>query len=193
MMKKFFIYFLIIFSGLFFFGMKSFAVGNYGPNWEKSVIKVYIPEDSYQGMMQRAFQKWVEKCNGKLQFEYLDEPPADIEVDFSDKTDGTDGDIGSYSLTVAGGFITKAQITIAPNPTKNSNNLIYTVMLHEIGHALGLQDTPRKLSIMSTPVTEAQDFSNTDILRLFHINGWSYIVKDDKKPLTPPSNPVNSK
>lgn len=50
-MKKFVIYFLIIFSGLFFFGVKSFAVGNYGPNWEKSVIKVYIPDDSYQGMI----------------------------------------------------------------------------------------------------------------------------------------------
>lgn len=182
MMKKFFILLLIIISGLFLFGVKSFAVGKYGPSWAKPVIKVYIPDDSYSGMMQRAFQKWVEKSNGKLKFEYLTEPPADIEVEFADKTDGTDGDIGSYSLTVMGGDIKQAKITIAPNPTENSNNLIYTVMLHEIGHALGLRDSTRKIGIMSTPVTETQDFANIDMVRLFHLNGWSFIERNDNNP-----------
>ena len=181
-MKKFFICLLLILGGIFFFSVKSFAVGNYGPNWEKPIIKVYIPEDSYQAMMQRAFQKWVDLSNGKFRFEYLNEPPADIEVEFADKTDGTDGEIGSYSLTVMGGKIKKTTITIAPNPTQNSNNLIYTVMLHEVGHALGLNDTTRKLSIMTTPITESQDISKTDILRLFHLNGWSYIDKSDNTP-----------
>ena len=181
-MKKFIIFLSVIFTALFFSNLSSFAVGNYGPNWEKPTIKVYIPEDSYQGMMQRAFQKWVDESNGKLRFEYLDEPPADIEVDFADKTDGTDGNIGSYTMTVMGGHIKKATITIAPNPTQNSNNLIYTVMLHEIGHVLGLRDTPRKLSIMSTPILETQDISKTDIIRLFHLNGWAYIDKDSNTP-----------
>lgn len=181
-MKKFFIFLLIIFTGLFFSNTASNAVGNYGPNWNKPVIKVYIPEDSYQGMMQRAFQKWSDLSNEKIKFEYLDESPADIEVEFVDKTDGTDGDIGSYTLTVMGGNIQKATIKIAPNPTKNSNNLIYTVMLHEVGHALGLQDTPRKLSIMTTPVSETQDIEKTDILRLFHLNKWSYIEKNNNIP-----------
>lgn len=181
-MKKFLISLLIIFTGIFFFGLKSFAAGNYGPHWQKQVIKVYIADDSYTGMMQRAFQKWVEKSNSRLKFEYVTTPPADIEVDFEDQTDGTDGDIGCYSLIVKGGAITKANIIIAPNPTKNSNNLIYTVMLHEIGHALGLNDSSRKLGIMSTPVTENQDIINTDMLRLFHLNGWTYIDKNSPAP-----------
>lgn len=177
-MKKFFISLLIIFIGIFFLNTKSFAVSNYGPNWEKSLIKVYIPQDTYSGMMKRAFQKWEEKCNGRLIFEYVTELPADIEVEFSDKTDHTDGDIGSYALTIKGGTITKATITMAPKPEENSNNLIYTVMLHEVGHALGLKDSSRKLGIMSTPVVETQDIVNTDILKLYHINGWSYINKN---------------
>lgn len=177
-MKKIFISLLIIFIGIFFFSPKSFAIGNYGPNWIKPIIKVYIPENDYAPMMKRAFQKWVEKCNGRLNFEYVSEQPADIEVEFADKTDGTDGDIGSYSLTIKGGAITNATIIIAPKPEENSNNLIYTVMLHEVGHALGLKDSYRKLGIMSTPVNETQDIINTDILRLFHLNGWTYINKN---------------
>lgn len=182
-MKKFIISLLIIFAGIFFFNLKSFAVGNYGPNWNKQILKVYIAKDSYADMMQRAFEKWVQQCNGRLKFEYVETPPADIEVNFADETDGTDGDIGSYTLIIKGGFITKANITIAPNPEKNSNNLIYTVMLHEIGHALGLHDSSRKLGIMSTPVTENLDIINTDVLRLFHLNGWSVI--DKNTPVTP--------
>ncbi len=186
-MKKFIISLLIIFAGVFFFSLKSFAVGNYGANWNKQIIKVYIADDSYAEMMKRAFDKWVQKCNGRLKFEYIETPPADIEVEFGDETDGTDGDIGSYALTIKGGYITKAIITIAPNPTKNSNNLIYTVMLHEVGHALGLHDSSRKLGIMSTPVNENQDIINTDVLRLFHLNGWTYIDKNTPATITQPS------
>lgn len=181
-MKKFMISLLIFLTGFIFTGTNTLAKGNYGPHWTKQVIKVYIADDSYTGMMQRAFQKWVEKSNSRLKFEYVTTPPADIEVDFADETDGTDGDIGCYSLTIKGGAITKANIIIAPNPTQNSNNLIYTVMLHEIGHALGLNDSSRKLGIMSTPVTENQDIINTDMLRLFHLNGWTYIDKNSPAP-----------
>lgn len=175
-MKKFIFSLIIIFTGIFFIGQKSFAKGNYGPNWQKSIIKVYIPQDDYSSMMKKAFQKWEEGCNGRLIFEYIAEPPADIEVEFAEKTDKTDGDIGSYSLTVKGGAITNATITMAPKP-EYSKNLIYTVMLHEVGHALGLRDSSRKLGIMSTPIVESQDIINTDILRLYHLNGWTYINK----------------
>ena len=177
-MKKFIVNLLIIFAGLFFIGQKTFGVGNYGPNWEKPVIQVYIPQNEYAGMMLQAFQTWANKCNGRLNFQYVLSSPADIEVEFADKTDGTDGDIGSYSLTIKGGTITKATITIAPNPQENSQNLIYTVMLHEVGHALGLKDSFRKLGIMSTPVLETQEIVNTDILKLYHLNGWTYINKN---------------
>ena len=177
-MKKFIISLLIIFAGIFFICQKSFAVGRYGPNWDKPVIKVYIQENDYSDMMKRAFQKWVIASNGRLNFEYVLSSPADIDVEFADKTDGTDGDIGSYSITVKGGVITNATITIVPNTEKYSKNLIYTVMLHEIGHALGLPDSSRKLGIMSTPVVETQDIVSTDLVRLFHLYGWTYINKN---------------
>lgn len=174
-MKKFLISLIIIFTAVFFTNIETFAVGKYGPNWQKPVIKVFIPQDNYSAMMKQAFQKWESKCNGRLIFEYIANSPADIEVEFVDKTDGSDGDIGSYSLTIQGGAITKAVVSIAPNPDQNSNDMIYTVMLHEIGHALGLKDTSRKLGIMSTPVTQSQDIINTDIIHLYQVNGWKFI------------------
>ena len=59
---------------------------------------------------------------------------------------------------------------------KYSKNLVYTTMLHEIGHALGLQESTRKQSsIMNMPISETQDILKKDIVNLYHINGWSYM------------------
>ena len=80
-------------------------------------------------------------------------------------------------MTVQGGNITSAKITIAPKPQTNSNQLIYTVMLHEIGHALGLKDSRRNLGIMHSPVNATQDIISNDIVKLFRLNGWSYMNK----------------
>ncbi len=175
MIKKFFLFF-IIFFGILVFGNRCFAVGDYGPNWVKDTISVYIPaDDNYSLMMLHAFQAWQNKSYGQLKFEFSDKKPADIEVSFKDKTDGTDGDLGSYTLIIQGGAITKAEIIIAPQ--KKPDNLVYTVMLHEIGHALGLRDSSRRLGIMHSPVNAEQNLINNDIIKLFRLNGWSYMNK----------------
>lgn len=178
MIRKVFSILFAVFVFMFFTSVKTFAVGEYGPNWGKNNITVYIPNDSaYSSTMLHAFQKWQSKCYGQLTFTMVNKTPADIEVEFASKTDGTDGEIGSYSLMVQGGNITSAKITIAPKPQTNSNQLIYTVMLHEIGHALGLKDSRRNLGIMHSPVNATQDIISNDIVKLFRLNGWSYMNK----------------
>ena len=176
-MKKILILFIAIFCMLFFI-KPSFAVGDYGPNWSKNEITVYIPEGNpYSSMMVHAFKKWQDKSYGQLKFIMAKKIPADIVVKFTDKTDGSDGDIGSYAITIMGGQITKGEIIIAPNPQINSQDMIFTVMLHEIGHVLGLHDTKRNIGIMHTPVNTKQDIASNDIIKLFKLYGWSYMNK----------------
>ena len=57
--------------------------------------------------------------------------------------------------------------------------MIYTTMLHEIGHALGLQNSSRKLGIMRSPVVDTQDLITNDIIKLYRLNGWSYMNKNN--------------
>lgn len=178
MLKRIFAVFILVLA-IFLMSLPSFAVGDNGFSWAKNNLTVYIPKDNnYSGMMQRAFQKWQDKSFKQLSFSYVEKKPADIEVTFPEKIEGTDaGDIGEYSLTIQGGSIVKAEIYIVPDGKKYSNDMIYTVMLHEVGHALGLPDSVRNLGIMHSPVNETQDIISNDIIRLFRLNGWSYMNK----------------
>ena len=179
MLKNIFKIFIIM-TGLFLLSMPSFAVGDNGFSWANKNLTVFIPQGSdSSGMMQRAFKKWQDKSFGQLTFTFVDKKDtANIIVIFSDKTDGTDNnDIGSYALTIKGGNITNAEITIVPDYKKYSKDLVYTIMLHEVGHSLGLIDSKRNLGIMHTPVTEQQDIISNDMIKLFRLNGWSYMNK----------------
>lgn len=149
------------------------------PHWKSPEIKVYVPADERQAQMKRAFSKWENASYGKLKFVYITKEPADITVKFTDKVDGADNPIGSYALTIQGMEIKKAEILIATKSKdikKYSNNYIYTVMLHEIGHALGLPENTRKeSSIMNKDVNEKQDILKIDIMKLYHLNEWSWM------------------
>lgn len=180
MIKKILGTIFIIF--LFMFGISTSTQAStttIAPHWQKSKITVYIPQDEKAASMKRAFSKWQNAIGGKLTFEYVNKGPADIDVVFSEKVNGADGPIGSYTVSIQGQNITKAEIHIAsksPNFKKYSNNLVFTTMLHEVGHALGLPDTNRKKSgIMFMPVTEEQDITKLDIRKLYMLNGWSYM------------------
>ncbi|MDE6138787.1 MAG: matrixin family metalloprotease [Candidatus Gastranaerophilales bacterium] len=167
-----------------FLGLSAFASTTSNatfPHWQKSSIDVYIPNDEKAASMQRAFQKWQGESGGNLNFKFVENGPADIDVVFTEQVGGNDGPIGSYSVKIRGMKITKAEIKIlsGSKAKKYSNNHIYTVMLHEVGHALGMQDEPRKpTSIMYMPVSEKQDIQKFDVKKLYKINGWSYAQRN---------------
>ena len=101
--------------------------------------------------MKHAFQKWQNSSYGKLKFNFVQKGPADIDVVFVEKVTGADGPIGEYKINIKNGFIDKAEIKIATrSKNKYSNDLIYTTMLHEVGHALGLPDYDRKEQALCT-------------------------------------------
>ena len=149
------------------------------PHWNKSKISVYIPaKDTKSASMKRAFLAWQNSSYGKLQFSFKDNGPADIDVVFTDKVDGSDGPLGAYSVTAKNGYITKGEIKIASKKAdikKYSNNMVYTTMLHEIGHVLGLSHNDRKqICIMHSPVLESQNITKIDMAKLYKLNGWSW-------------------
>ena len=155
------------------------------PHWQKSTISVYIPKDTYAETMKRAFQKWQAVSSNKIKFNYVEKGPADIDVAFLEKVSG-DSPIASYSTNISGNKITKAEIRIASKGKdikKYSKNYIYTTMLHEVGHVLGLPLNERKKSsIMNTPINETQQILSLDVLKLYHTNGWSWKNERIQKP-----------
>lgn len=174
-MKKFVLNIFMVFAILFTFSMSAWSM-YFGPTWGKETISVYVPADSaYSSQMKRAFQRWQSAANNKIKFEFItDEENADVIVNFTAEVDGSDGEVASYQTTVQGGQIIKAQINIATEGDKKfSNDYIYTYMLHEVGHILGLPDSNRNLGIMHSPVNEKQDIITNDIVKLYRFNSWS--------------------
>ena len=147
------------------------------PHWNKETISVYIPKDNKKSItMKHAFQKWENNSYDKLKFNYVEKKPADIEVEFSETAMTNDTPISGYSVTLQNNEIKNAKIDISTKNIKNySNDYVYTVMLHSVGHALGLQDTNRKGSgIMYSPVNEKIDLTKRNIKKLYALNNWSW-------------------
>ena len=149
------------------------------PHWQKKPIQVFIPSDTNATQMRNAFAKWQAASGNRIVFQYTTtKEKADVVVNFIDKTDGLESDLGGYSTTIEGNKITKAQINIATKSKlakKKSPNYIYKTMVHQVGHILGMSDnktTPS--SIMYMPISEKQDIMKLDIRRLYGICGLSY-------------------
>jgi len=173
-MKKVLSVLFLILGFMFAFGAKAFAY-YYGPTWNVTPIYVHIPEDKQTVTMEHAFQRWEKVSLNKLRFEFVDnEDDADITVEFVDDIDGSDGEVGAYALTVQGNLIKKANIQIINNDDKKySDDMMFTTMLHEIGHAIGLSDSGRNFGIMRMPVNENQDIVKRDMIMLYKLYGWS--------------------
>lgn len=188
MIKKFLLGIIAVFVFVFAFAnisqasSQTYSKGINTPHWQKKPIHVYIPQDEKSQTMKNAFSKWSSASSGKLSFTYTsnekEKDKADIIVNFTDKAEGLETKLGGYSLSTNGNQITKGTITIASKSKlakKYSNDYIYTTMLHEIGHIIGMKDNSRKEStIMYVPISEKQDITKLDIRQLYKINGWSY-------------------
>lgn len=186
MVKNFSLLFLIIFGFICTFTGIAQATTAVAPHWQKSPIDVYIPQNSRKTSMQHAFERWQSKSYGKLKFNFVNNGPADIDVVFTDKVDGSDTPIASYKVTIQGQEIIKAEIQIASQGEaikKYSNDYVFTTMLHEVGHALGLSDTNRKQSsIMYMPLDEKQELMKIDMMKLYNLNNWSYLDRRSNTP-----------
>jgi antitoxin component YwqK of YwqJK toxin-antitoxin module len=154
------------------------SVGN-GSEWAGNVITWSMSGDAgsqYEAEAQQAFATWAAASGLKFD-EVSGSAPADIRISFGNLDSATTGIVG-YTTLQGGGGITAAASIELENPDQDAlvsgtgGQLTYSgtdatleqVMLHEIGHALGLGDDTDQDSIMYYELTSSNSkLDSTDI------------------------------
>jgi len=143
------------------------------------LIRTYIPPNHNRTvMMKHAFAEWTRLTNNKVIFRYVTaRDTADIKVFFVPVIPNADREIG---LTVfhSSTFdkLLDAEVYIADKTSdgrKLGNDAVYTVMLHEIGHAIGIANhSTNPKSIMYPEEDDIQEILQSDLKTLAEIYNW---------------------
>lgn len=151
MKKIFLLLFILSFTILSVFALSE-------PRWDKRPIKVYIPGNSYKSQwMKSAFQEWQTKTYSAVWFTFLGDNrknEADISVYFVDMVHCNNPmAVGCAHTSIKNGFYVHTDLeigskyvielkgddgTVAKKTMTLDNGALYGIMLHEIGHAIGI-------------------------------------------------------
>ncbi len=165
----------IIFSLLIITAVTSYAYEF--PYWQYFPLSVYIEANPKKPIVQKAFNTW-QSATGFTKFRFVDTEKKipHIIVKFSDNNPNTSGSqfenaVGLAHSYTPTGYYAKAVITIwltYPGTDKfMTDTQIYSIALHEIGHALGLiGHSPYKNDIMYFQEHGQTTLSDNDIARL---------------------------
>lgn len=131
---------------------KRLDVGNYYTDLVDTVrwknpknIKVYIGEDAKKDLFKKAFEHWDKNLYSMVDFVFVEnKESADIACSYVDKFAGSEGGYTNWTYIKKDGrkYFDKAEISVAKHSsydnTKFSDEQIYSIILHEIGHSLGI-------------------------------------------------------
>ena len=187
-MKKIF-YCLVILFALFIFTPQGQAADNHyleralsssgkAVIWKNMPITVYVEDSGYRNQIIEAFRTWQNSSGGIVKFAHANGPNAGIIVGYSSNLPGSS--VGITSKNTSNGEITHAKILLKQVPySPKLENFVYSVALHEVGHALGIEghssSTGDIMYPQTTSITQRQALSSRDITTL----KWLYNVKQD--------------
>ena len=156
------------------------------PRWVAQPIYVYIPNYmNYSSLMRQAFRSWEKASDSLVRFEFVNSSSnANIEVQFVDYvTNCNSGSaVGCAHTFTRGKNYYKSLITIGTKQkqtTVDGYNVIqkdvnrkkeniYGVMLHEIGHAIGLSHSEDSNSVMYSYDLPTLQYLTKEDLRLLY-------------------------
>ena len=150
--------------------------------WDNpKAIKTYIEPNEKKELMKKAFAKWSQATNDKVVFVYISDPfNADITVKFVkdvSKDIKMERAIGAAIPQFLGHRLVIVDILIAnnaPNGAMFRKDAVYQIMLHEIGHALGLFEHSKDPKSIMYPakVSRYQDITPEDLANLAELYSW---------------------
>ena len=113
--------------------------------WEKQPIRVWIQPSKYDNTVRKAFQEWQTRTQGVVKFNYYPmRNDAYLRVYLVDELtcSGVHNALACTTISTRGGkWLSNARIEILQKTKSGqmcSDRQLYNVVLHEIGHALGI-------------------------------------------------------
>ena len=146
-------------------------------------IAVYIPQgDDKTALMKKAFEEWQKKTQNNFVFKFVNSAAeSNITVVFAEKNldyyCGQSSALGCTKLSIYDGMPQETVYIVkrSPKGLLLANSQLYTIMRHEIGHALGLEHSQDIHTIMypltNLHISLRQDIRNNDIKDLYKIYG----------------------
>lgn len=134
----------------------------------------------FEEILRQSFQEWEDRSNSKIRFRYVTQPPADITCEFvTDLLQEKSSVAGVTHYQTSPHHMDSAEIKIKTSSTiaPLTDNLMQSICLHEIGHALGLvHHSLDPHDVMYPFLTQQKSLSSRDINTL-------HLLYDFKPPV----------